>query len=655
MTWLQADAEAEARYRALDELPVGSSAIPSLLFALRDESWRVRRLAAERLGAHEVTPETMQQLVGMLGQRDDTGARNAAAAVLSQLGAAALPSIVTLLTHADPDQRKFAADILGSLRLAEAVGPLVSALQDSDPNVRTAAAEALGHVGGPEARRALEKLLVSRDVLLRVCALEGLSELRLPVPLPMLVPLLTDPLTRRSAWRLLGHVHHPTASMLTVRALAARESRDSALVSIGASGAPLSNETEGELRIALRPVGDVISWLEGALISPDEELHLGAILVARALGDPLLALAIAGSVRGGRDGEVALQTLLRLGLPGARALLSSIEALADLPAEARAVAADAIVRLAEPPLCDALIALMDSGDPELAELGARALGRTRTREAIAPLVRSFGDDTLAVHAWRSLVHLAQTWPDEVRSALAPLVAGQLRPHAVRAWGEIMGPRAHDVIKRALHDPDETVRAAAAEASLFTPKDTVVVLQAALMDESALVRRAATRTVGRVAPVDGRPLLARTLKDADATVLALACASAGELGHIGGAARLDELSRHADAGVALAALEGLALMGRLSDELLLRAAGHADAEVLKLAFGLGADRPLLLDKAVAALLHPRWDVRVAAARLLAVSAGREALAPLQDAVAREIADGVAHELLTEAVETLAARV
>ena len=655
MTWLQADADAEARYRALDAQPAAPAAIPSLLAALRDESWRVRRLAAERLGALEASPGTIQQLVSMLGQRDDTGARNAAASVLSQLGVAVLPAIVTLLQHVDPDQRKFAADILGSLRRSEAVAPLVSALRDPDPNVRTSVAEALGHVGGPEARRALEQLLGSSDVLLRVCALEGLAELALPVPLPTLVPMLSDPLTRRSAWRLLGHVHHPTASMLIVRALAVRESRDAALVAIGASGTTLSSETEAELRSALRPAVDVIEWLTGGLSSPDDERHLGALLVAGAVGDPRLALPIAGSVRGGRDAELALQTLLRLGLGGARALLASIEALADLPGEARAVAADAIVRLAEPQLCDALIALMDSGDPELAEVGARALGRTRTRDAIAPLVRSFEDDALAVHAWRSLVHLNQTWPAEVHAALAPLVSGKLRPHAVRAWGEIMGPRAHDVLKRALHDPQEAVRAAAAEASLFTPKDSVLVLQAALMDEAALVRRAATRTIGRLAPDAGQPLLARALMDGDPTVLALACAAAGELSAVGTSERLRELSRHADPAVALAALEGLALMGRLSDELVLRAAAHPDPDVIKLAFSLGADRPLLLDRALAALLHARWDVRVAAARMLAVSGGREALGPLQDAVARETADGVAHELLAEAVATLSRRV
>jgi len=212
VTWVQADAEAEARYRELDGQPVGATSIPRLLGAMRDDSWRVRRLAAERLGALEATPETVQQLITMLGQRDDTGARNAAAAVLAQLGLPALPAVVVLLQHVDPDQRKFAADILGELRRTEAVVPLVAALEDGDANVRTAAAEALGRIGGPESRRALEKLLVSSDVMLRVCALEGLAHQRLPVALPVLVPLLNDPLTRRSAWRLMGHLHHPTAS-----------------------------------------------------------------------------------------------------------------------------------------------------------------------------------------------------------------------------------------------------------------------------------------------------------------------------------------------------------------------------------------------------------------------------------------------------------
>lgn len=218
----------DARYREVDALPPGPQGLPALLAALKDHSWRVRRLAAERLAALEPTPDIIAALVTLLSQRDETGARNAAAGVLAQLGLPAVPAVSALLRHADPDQRKFAADILGELQRSEATDALLAALRDPDANVRVAAAEALGRVGGPLARRALEGLLTSPEVMLRVCALNGLAALRAPPSLPTLLPMLHDPLTRRSAWRLLAHVEHPTVALLTVRALATAQTRDAA-------------------------------------------------------------------------------------------------------------------------------------------------------------------------------------------------------------------------------------------------------------------------------------------------------------------------------------------------------------------------------------------------------------------------------------------
>ena len=40
MTWLQADAEAEARYRSLDALAQVPASIGAFLAALKDDSWR---------------------------------------------------------------------------------------------------------------------------------------------------------------------------------------------------------------------------------------------------------------------------------------------------------------------------------------------------------------------------------------------------------------------------------------------------------------------------------------------------------------------------------------------------------------------------------------------------------------------------------------
>ena len=87
--------------------------------------FRIACLAAG-LGIDRATDSA--QLIAVLSDRGQTGARNAAATALAQLGPAAVPALLQLLEHADGDQRKFAADILGDLRLPAAVEGLVGRL-----------------------------------------------------------------------------------------------------------------------------------------------------------------------------------------------------------------------------------------------------------------------------------------------------------------------------------------------------------------------------------------------------------------------------------------------------------------------------------------------------------------------------------------------
>lgn len=650
MTWL--DADAEGRYLALDALPPGPAAIPRLVEALGDPSWRVRRLAAARLAQLPPSAELVQQLVSLLGRRGETGARNAAASVLSQMGAAALPAVGELLAHADADQRKFAAEILGELGRPEAVPGLIAALDDVDANVRAAAGEALGRIGGPQARRALEGLLASADPLLRICGLEGLTRLRTPPPLPALVPLLGDPLTRPSAFRLLGQVHHPAAWRLAVRALTSPSTRDAGLIAFASCAPPLPAEVEAEVVVVLKRAPDAVRWLEAALTRGDLERRRGGLCLARALGAPALALAMARAA--GPDGlvEEAAEALLSLGLAGARALLDAGPVLADLPDEARAVAGDAVLALACPALVEPLTALLRAGDRDWAELAARALGRTGAQAAIAPLVELFDDEALAVHAYRALVALAASWPAEVKAALEGRVCGALQPYVVRAWAEVVGAGARPVLSRALHDERDELRAAAVEAAVFVA-DAPALVRAGLMDESPRVRRAAARALAALSSPEAGPLLSHALADADASVVALACLAAPHHPHVDTAERLKELTRHSDASVALSALDGLAAVGPLPVELLLRALEHPRPEVTRRVFELGADRPELVAPAVAALGHPRWEVRAAAARLLAVAGPPSSLEALRDALERE-RDEVARELMNGAVQAVAAR-
>jgi HEAT repeat protein len=651
VTWLDADPGAEARYRTIEALHQGPEARDRLLAALADESWRVRRLAVDRLTQLEPSLDFVSDLVGLLGQRGETGTRNAAASVLSQLGSAAVPPVLALLAHPDPDQRKFAADILCELARPEATEALVAALDDPDANVRVAAAEALGHLGGASAHAAMLRLLDSADPMLRVCALEGLAEQRSPPPLPALAPALLDRLTRASAFRVLGLVEHPSAFALICRALGSIATRDSALVALGERGRPVTPESEASVRAVLRASRDLVPWLTHALEAAAPERRLGALLAAHALAEPSTALAVARAVRPGPVAELALKVLVRLGVRGARLLLSATRALAELPSASRAVVAEALVRLAEPSLVSSLANLLRSGDAELAELAIRALGRTRAATAIAPLLAGFDDELLAPHAFRALVLLTESWPSEVREALVPLVKGAPRAWVVRSWAAIVHEEALEVVQRALKHPDQAVRAAAAEAAPAVGGQAGGNVRSALMDEAPAVRRAAARSLAHLELEEGRALLGHALADADPAVLTLAATAAAELAAEGSLPRLVELTRHAEASVVLAALSALSLLSALSDELLLHAAAQGDPEMLKQVFALGADRPAVLHLALTALAHPRWDVRVSAGRLLAVAGGEAELARLREAALAE-SDPVARESLERVLHALA---
>lgn len=650
MIALEGDEASEARYQALVKGGTGEEALEGLVTALYDISWRVRKLAAELLARVDATPHLVDRLIAVLGDRGQTGARNAAAMALAQLGPAAVPPLITLLHHEDPDQRKFAADILGELRAPETVGALVGRLEDGDPNVCVAAAEALGRVGGNEACRALERLLDSSEPLLRLCALEGLAQLGRPPPLPRLLPHLESVETARSAWRLLGQIAHPTAFAILCRGLLT-PARDAALAGLGAREVGLAADGEGELKLTLRHVLDSTAWLGAALGSEERALRHGALQAVQAASLSSLAVEVAGAAEGGELAEAALKVLTRLGLAGARTLIAGDPpAITALGREARSVAGEAVLRAAEPALVEALARLGAAGDFELAELAARALGRSRSPAAVSVLAELLDEDLLAASAARALVTLAVTVPSECVTALLHSLERRPRPHALRAYAQVApATDALAMLRRCAHEADERVRAAAAEASASLG---VELLSTALADESALVRRAAARALSRLSPADALPLLRRALADTEPAVLTSAAVAAGELGAVQVAPTLEAMVAGSGA-VALAALQSLFQLGVLATPLLQRAARHTDAEVVKAALSFAAGRAEGVALAIELLAHLRWDVRVAAARTLAVAGGRETLIPIHAALERET-DALARELMMASAASLANR-
>jgi HEAT repeat protein len=128
---------------------------------LKDDSPRVRRVAAEELGRRGAKAEdAVPALVALLRQDKAEPVRQAAAEALAKVGPRAVPALVDVLKDREPSSRDAAAN---SLRLMgpgakEAVTALAARLKDDSPDVRQRAAEALGAIG-PDAKDAAPALV----------------------------------------------------------------------------------------------------------------------------------------------------------------------------------------------------------------------------------------------------------------------------------------------------------------------------------------------------------------------------------------------------------------------------------------------------------------------------------------------------------------
>ncbi|MBX7114675.1 MAG: HEAT repeat domain-containing protein [Myxococcaceae bacterium] len=654
MTIAERDVEVEARRRRVEAIEAVPESAPELVAALYDENVRVRQAAAEQLARVEPTPEVLSAVLHVLSSTGDVGARNAAAKTLGLIGSAAVAPLAQLLKTGSDDVRRFAAEVLGEIAYGDSAAVLIEALSDVDLNVRVSAAEALGRIGGIAASRALNELLAAPEPILQVCALESLAALDAPVALPRLVPLLNAVPSRRSAYRLLGQLRHPAAFGLICRGLSS-VGRDAALLGLGAWRDGLGSEAEEALKHSQGLVADSVEWLKRSLLQDDRQVRLGALRLTVALNEPALAPALAQASHGGDLGEVVLHALMRLGPGGVSALLKGTPApIIELEDEARAVACEAVLRSADPSVVSLLERLMREGDRELSDLAARALGRTLSLEALAPLAEALDIDELSSAAARGLRVLGATFPSEVAAVLEVGLQKAVRPHALRAYATVWRDKAGKRIREAAKHSDPRVRAAAVESAEFMGSVGLSeLLSAALVDESAHVRRSAARALGKVPGAVAVPLLKRALDDSEAAVQAAAAWSVALQGASEYRPELEQVAAAPSGPVALAALQALFSLDGLDDRTLAAATSHSDPEVVKLALAYGADSVAGVKRALSALTHSRWDVRVAAARVLAVSAEREALVALHRALEAET-DDLAREVLMAAATVLTKR-
>jgi HEAT repeat protein len=649
-------AEEEKRYRSVLELDLrGSLAVEVLVEMLYDESWRIRGAAAERLANLPDRHRAVPGLLAALADRGHAGARNSAAEALVRLGVAAAPAVMSLMGHPDPDQRRFAADILGGMRLRAGTPVLVAALKDADHNVRISAAEALGRIGGDSAANALHGLLDADDALLRLCALEGLAELKRPPALERLAPLLADTKTRRTAYRLLGLIPDLMATDFICEGLASgpRSVAEAALAALEAQRFLLDAHhlelMKTRVRDALGRITSARDLLENALSAGEREARAGALFAAAVLQDAALAPSMAEVARDKQFAADVVRALCSLGPAAAAHLLSRIDSLS---APARLAAAESLVQLAGSPHVSRLAQLAEGAETDIQFVAIKALGHSGVVEAVEPLARLLAEDRFAAAAAQALVYLAQRCEEQVFQALERSTAFRPTASAIWALARVGKVSALSTLRRTVRHVDPRVRAASVEGAGDIGREAMMELaEVGLADADPVVRCAAARGLAALAAELCEPLLRRALADPDAWVQAAAIEAAGENASIRLSPQLAQLASSVDGLRASRAVRALARMKGLSAELWQRAIAHRDPEVIKEALFAAPAGPECVVAAVKLLAHERWDVRAAAARVLSAS-DRPDLQPLLSAALECETDAFAREALAEACNALA---
>lgn len=120
----------------------------SLISALSDEVWSVRKAAAESLGKLENL--NIEELLRHVSS-DNGDVRFWVTQILSEIGKLHLPKIIETMRKGDAELRLYACQAAGLIESTELIEPLILALRDDSEWVRTYSAISLGKTGDSRA------------------------------------------------------------------------------------------------------------------------------------------------------------------------------------------------------------------------------------------------------------------------------------------------------------------------------------------------------------------------------------------------------------------------------------------------------------------------------------------------------------------------
>ncbi|MEM6994747.1 MAG: HEAT repeat domain-containing protein [Myxococcota bacterium] len=657
----------------------GAELSPQIAEALRQLSapaWRLRKQAVEVLRGYvdriapgdDVFDTLVDKLLSRLTNPDTIDGRAAAHEVLVQIGAGCIAALSRRLATPGPGTRML-VDLLGEVGDASHVSLLVDVLshESSDDNLRAAAATALGNLGGTEATEALRRLLRTDSEMLRVYALDALRTAEAGVPVTDIEPLLRSPLTRVGAVALLGRSADLGALPLLVEML------DDTMAGVRAASAT----AVVELQEVLGERGDVVAGaiaqlgeptrerVRALVVHPEPAVRGAAIRLAGLAADPKAIEAVLTVMDDPLVQEHAFEMITAMGAAAAPALSRAAEVVDVAGRESLFRLVGALPSgAADAGLIGSIVAALDEPDEDAALAAAEALEAVGNRSALGGLYRAMAaPGRLGETAADALASIMVR--DQVRHADLELIVGTAWPQSgslaqnlCRVVGRLEDPRYVSHLVAVLGSPDVGVRVAAATAlgSLPGEHEGASALSFTLADEEPQVRAAACRSLGRLRAMSACQSLIAATNDDSPMVRAAAVGALVNLDNPVTLARMRAII--AEDPVPTVVVQAIAGLGRsaLDQDLtmLMSLCMSKDHEVVKAAArALGA---FDVHRATAALLgllgHDRWDVRWAAAEVLAERRDPTALQPLAALAERE-ADEHVRRVIEQAIVSLRA--
>lgn len=569
------DSHIEAvRLGAVKDLARDASGTALLSDALADDSWRVRRVAAEGLAQSDERAVIGTLLDAVREHHRNPALLNAALTALGHTRQDVVFDVAALLAASDPDVRTYAALALGLVGDARGTMDLLATLaDDTEQNVRFHAIEALGRIGDLRAVDALTSLASHDDFFLSFPAVDALAAIGDASAAPSLIPLLANPDLAPSAATCLGAIGAEDVVVPLVEAIAADASLagpcSSAITAIANRYATDTGDratVPGLVRGSA--TGTVASAVIGALDGATNDDLRGLLTVASWLPHEGIDEALARQLRRDDARRLAAELLAGRGVRAA----PFVEAIADdADADVRCAVAGALGGIGSASSVPTLLAMLDGDpDPALTIAVASALGSIGDTRPFDALFARFDHPDAAVR--QSVVAALSSIPGPDMEARVKAALGDSSPRIRECAARVAGYFTYAsclplVIERAV-DPDPLVRRAAVESlGIYDDPDAATAVRNALQsDADGSVRAAATRALSQGTSSAVSDLLREALGDPNLWVRYYAARASGRL-HEPTAelvnALAERVAQDRAAPVRVAAIEAIATLGQVT--------------------------------------------------------------------------------------------